>query len=124
MAKQTWEIQMNQGYFMSWCVTTQAGNKVTVTLQDELVTYFSASKQSYLIDPPLSSGNAFVKGSKLSVTVDVPASSALLGSPYSSDILTSEGVIVGKVFNICIEDQTDKDYNDVAVSIIGWKSKG
>jgi hypothetical protein len=43
MAKQTWEIQMNQGRFMPWCVTSQAENKVTVTLQDGVATYFSAS---------------------------------------------------------------------------------
>lgn len=124
MAKKSWKVNIEQGYFISWFVTTQAANRVTVTLSDEDKIYFSESKQSTSIDPPLALGSAFVGGSELLIIVDVPNSSQLIGTPHSNDILTDEGVVVGKEFNLSLEDQRDKDYNDVAVSIIGWKHKG
>ena len=31
---------------------------------------------------------------------------------------------VGYVYDFCIEDWTDDDYNDVYVNIVGWAKKG
>jgi hypothetical protein len=124
MAIKSWKVNINQGYFISWFVTTQAANLVTVTLKDEYTAYFSESKQSTAIAPPLATGCAFVDGRELIVTVDVPESLRLLGDPHSNDILTDKGIIVGKEFTLFLEDQQDMDCNDVSINIIGWASKG
>ncbi len=109
---------------MSWFVTTQAAFKVTVTLKDSSREYFSKSKQNTNIDPPLACSYSTVYGDNLKITVDIPQSSQILGGPHSNDITTDDGTVVGKEFNLCLEDSGDKDYNDVAISIIAWKSKG
>ena len=41
---------------MSWFVTTQAANRITVKLFDDTKVYFVASKKSVDINPPLALG--------------------------------------------------------------------
>ncbi len=122
--KKEFNVPIPKGYFMSWFVTTQAAFKITVTLSDKSKTYFSASKQNTNIDPPLACNYSTVCGDGLKITVDIPRSSQILGGPHSNDITTDDGTVVGKEFNLCLEDSNDKDYNDVAISIIAWKTKG
>ncbi|MDR2388614.1 MAG: hypothetical protein LBD89_02365 [Tannerellaceae bacterium] len=123
MARNTWEVPIPKGYYISWFITTQAANRVSVTLKDEYATYFAKEKQSTSIDPPLAIGSGFIDGASLVLIVDIPGSTEIFGEPHSSDILTKEGIVVGKVFNLFLEDGVDKDYNDVAINITGWKSK-
>lgn len=117
-------VPIPKGYFMSWFVTTQSSAKITVTLKDDSKTYFTESKQSADIDPPLAIGYSTICGDNLKLIVDIPQSSQIIGGPHSNDITTDNGTVVGKEFNLCLEDFIDKDYNDVAISIIAWKSKG
>lgn len=95
-----------------------------MTLKDSKTKYFSESKQSVNIDPPLACKYSLVQGDNLKITVDIPQSDNILGAPHSNDITTEDGTVVGKEFNLCLEDSSDKDYNDVAISIIAWKCKG
>lgn len=108
---------------MSWFITTQTSLKITVTLKDEKKEYFSGTKQSADINPPLATGYGFIEGNHLEMTIESNGTH-LLGTPHSNDILTDAGIIVGKEFNLCIEDWKDTDYNDVSVSIVAWKHKG
>jgi hypothetical protein len=123
MATKTCKLNIPERWFMSWFVTTQAGNKVTVKLVDSKKTYFEKSKQSTDIEPPLAVGYGFVEGTGLNITIDVPASNGLKGEPHVSDVLTTNGDLVGKEFVMCLEDWTDNDYNDIAININAWRSK-
>ena len=118
------KVQFPKNYYMSWFVTTQTAAHVRVKLADSKKTYFSKSRQSTKIDPPLAIGADFVSGDNLTVTITIDNAQHILGTPHLNDILTDEGISVGKEFTMCIEDWTDKDYNDVAISIIGWKGVG
>lgn len=111
-------------YFMSWFVTTQTSNRVTVTLKDDKKTYFSNSRQSTNIDPPLAMGYGFVAGNNLQLVIDIPGAANIKGTPHLNDVVTDNGTPVGKEFNLCIEDYNDDDYNDVSVNIVGWKGVG
>lgn len=122
--RREFNVPIPKGYFMSWFVTTQAAFNVTVTLKDSVREYFSKSKRSMNIDPPLACSYSTVYGDNLKITIDIPQSTQILGGPHSNDITTDDGTVVGKEFNLCLEDSGDKDYNDVAISIIAWKSKG
>lgn len=124
MAHKDCVVNIEKGYYISWFVTTQAANLVTVTLADSAKTYFSESKQSTEIAPALASGEAIVDGDNLTLSIEVADAEALLGNPHSNDILTDSGNLAGKEYTLCLEDYTDNDYNDIAISIIGWKSKG
>lgn len=125
MASKTFNIDSFPiGYYMSWFVTTQAAFKIDVKLFDSSKTYFDASKQSTDIEPPLAQGAGFISGNNLQMSVVDTQSSKLDGSINTYNITTNTGTIVGYGYSICIEDQNDQDYNDVAISLVAWKNKG
>lgn len=93
-------VPIPKGYFMSWFVTTQSSAKITVTLKDDSKTYFTESKQSADIDPPLAIGYSTICGDNLKLIVDIPQSSQIIGGPHSNDITTDNGTVVGKEFNL------------------------
>ncbi len=124
MAHRDCAVNIEKGYYISWFVTTQTSSLVTVTLKDSVKTYFSENKQSTEISPALALGDAIVEGDNLTLSIEVANDSELLGNPHSNDILTDSGNLAGKEYTLCMEDYTDNDYNDIAISIIGWKSKG
>ena len=112
------------GYYMSWFVTSQAEFLVTVTLSDSNGTYFSQSKQSTDINPPLAQGASSINGNNLQLTVSIPQSTAMSNSVNSYNITRQDGTAVGYGFNISIEDGTDNDFNDVFISLVAWATKG
>jgi len=125
MALKTFNIDsFPTGYYMSWLVTTQAAFLVKAKLSDDKKVYFDKSKKSTDINPPLALGADTIIGKKLSLTIDEPESSNIDSSINAYNITASDGSVVGYGYNICIEDQADKDYNDVCISLVAWKSKG
>ncbi|MDH3892694.1 MAG: hypothetical protein OEV49_16655 [candidate division Zixibacteria bacterium] len=125
MAQKTYNIDsFPTGDYMSWFVTTQAAFKVNAKLFDSSKTYFDASKQSTNIAPPLAQGADTITGNNLQLTIDEPQSTNMDASINTYNITTSNGTIVGYGYSICIEDQDDQDYNDVAISLVAWKNKG
>jgi hypothetical protein len=111
------------GYDMSWYVTTQAGNKVTVKLFDDTTVYFEKSKQGTEAMPPLDYGVSKVKGNNLKVKITVESCSEdqIKSAISGHNIITPSGREVGKGMHIAIEDWTDNDYNDVSISLLAWK---
>ncbi|MEA3427854.1 MAG: hypothetical protein U9Q84_01260 [Thermodesulfobacteriota bacterium] len=125
MATKTYHIDsFPTGYYMSWFVTTQAAFLVTAKLFDDSKVYFDKPKESRDISPPLAQGTDTILGKNLKLIIDEPQSSRIDSSINTYNITTNDGTIVGYGYNICIEDQTDKDYNDVSISLVAWKSKG
>lgn len=125
MATQTFNIDsFPKGHYMSWFATTQAEFLVKAKLFDDSKVYFEKSKQSRDIDPPLAQGADTIGGDNLKLTIEEPQSKVLDSSITAYNITTNDGSVVGYGYSICIEDQTDKDYNDVGISLVAWKSKG
>lgn len=116
-------IDMPQGYFLSWFCTTQAGYRITATLRDENKTYFSNSKASTDIDPPLAIGADTFSGTKLRLIIDIPQS-AKIKMETNKNFVEIEGVEVARCFTWLIEDSDDNDYNDLHLSLIGWTRRG
>lgn len=112
------------GYYMAWFVTTQAAFLVNAKLYDSETTYFQNSKQSTNINPPLAQGAQMIAGNSIQLSIDEPQSTQLSSSINTYNITTDDGTVVGYGYNISIEDQTDKDYNDVSISLVAWKNKG
>lgn len=113
-----------KGDHILWFATTQALNKVTITLSDNKKRYFHASKESKSITPPLSQGHDTLVGDELTLTIDIPNSKEIKTWFNNTSILSPEGKTVGESFTLCAEDDIDDDYDDVQVSVIGWKKKG
>ena len=121
MASRTMEISgITRGQYMSWFVTTQAANLISVRLYDDSTTYFNASKQSIDINPPLAIGSSFVQGDRLRLEITSSGYNSIKVWHNTSDISTDSGRRVGKVFVLSGEDYIDDDYNDVYVSISAW----
>lgn len=115
--------KFEKGEYLSWFVTTQAANEVTVTLKDSKKTYFSAKKKSINIAPPLAVGNADYVGSNLVLEVSIPQSKEIRSIPSMNTIISDTGKVLGHSFTCCGEDWIDDDFNDFYVNIVGWKSK-
>lgn len=116
-------IDMPQGYFLSWFCTTQAAFKITVSLYDECKTYFKNSKESTDINPPLAQGAETLIGKNLRVSIDIPQS-VKIRMETNKNFVEVEGVEVARCYTWLIEDQDDEDFNDMHLSLIGWKKKG
>lgn len=116
-------IDMPQGYFLSWFCTTQAAFRITVTLKDEIQTYFSGSKASTDIKPPLAQGANVLAGKELKLKIDIPQS-VKIRMESNKNFVEVEGVEVARCYTWLIEDSDDEDFNDMHLSLIGWKKKG
>ncbi|MBR1693706.1 MAG: hypothetical protein IJ711_13185 [Lachnospiraceae bacterium] len=127
MAKKTLILDgFKKGQYMSWFITTQAGNKIKVKLYDEAGNvYLEGSKQSTNIDPPLGQGSAFIKAEKVKIDIESVNANKLEtwhNTSYISSATT--GKQVGISFLLAGEDYDDEDYNDVYISICAWDKAG
>ncbi|MBD5111497.1 MAG: hypothetical protein HDT42_03045 [Ruminococcaceae bacterium] len=126
-ASLTFELeQFPKGYFLAWSVSTQCANTVTVTLKVGNTVYFSGSKTNHSTGLQLisqSNRTHDCNGTPI-LTITVNESSQLKQSVTSGAINDQRARKVGYVYDFCIEDSTDDDYNDVYVNIVGWAKKG
>ena len=126
-ASLTFELeQFPKGYFLSWTVTTQCWNTVTVSLKVGNTEYFSKSKSGHSTDLQMiaQSNRTHDQNGTPILTITVNEATALKQSITSGAINDQRARKVGYVYDFCIEDSTDDDYNDVYVNIVGWAKKG
>ncbi len=126
-ASLTFELeQFPKGYFLSWSVSTQCWNTVTVTLKVGNTTYFSVRKSGHDTNLKIISQDSRdhnCNGTPI-LTITVEEAKVLQQSVTSGAINDQRARKVGYVYDFCIEDSTDNDYNDVYVNIVGWAKKG
>lgn len=128
MASRTLYLEgFQKGQFLSWFITTQAANKITVRLYDDKKEYFNKSKQSTNIAPPLSEGYSMIAGDNLKI--DILAEPAEKVEAWFNNMkITSatSGKTVGEYFVLAGEDQIngDEDYNDICISLTAWNKNG
>ena len=121
MSSKEFRVEFPAGYDMSWYITAQAGNKITVKLYDDTKVYFEKSKKGIEPLPPLDYGAARVAGNNLRIMITSEGSREIKSAISGHNIITPSGREVGKGMHIAIEDWTDDDYNDVSVSLLSWK---
>lgn len=115
-----------KGDFMAWTVCSQCLSCGTITLKDDNTTYFTAVKQSPSTDLQLISqgSNTYNGGPHLRIEVSLPSGYNVKQCILSSNIVDDVSNIVGYLYNYCIEDSTDNDYNDYYVNLAAWHHKG
>ena len=89
---------IKKGQFISWYITTQAANTITVKLYDSQKVYVDKSKASVDINPPLDQGSAYVQGDGLSIDISSSGNYELRLRHTMSDISSDSGTCVGKSF--------------------------
>lgn len=112
--------------YMCWHVCSQCYNLGSVVFRDDNTTYFKAEKKSHSTDVQhLAQGSAYYTGgTNLRLEISIETSSNLQTSNASDAILDSKSRNVGFVYDYCIEDSTDDDFNDIYVNVVAWKKKG
>jgi hypothetical protein len=114
--------------FLAWHVVTQTAGTGKIILKDNNKVYFTAEKTNHSADIQLlAEGSAFYGGAgdlRVEITVNEGAQKDLDVSPSSNAILDKQSNTVGFVYDYCVEDWLDKDYNDYYINIVGWTKKG
>lgn len=118
--------EIKKGNFMCWIVCTQACYASTIKLVDETREYFSYDK------PRTSDGSfrnwqptaALCAGNNLQLIVNAEVDDTIKQTVNSYNITDSNAKTVGHGYNLCIEDGTDEDFNDIYVNLVGWIKNG
>lgn len=109
-------------YFVAWNITSQCmntGNVKIICGGKTLVSTDKSSKSTNLT--LLSQGSATLSAGTVVVTVTInEATAELKNSKTGGVILDNTGRKVGWVYDVCIEDSTDDDYNDIYINLVGW----
>lgn len=58
---------------------------------------------------------------KLAIEIISEENRNIIGQVHNGIIYKPDGSIAGSTYTICIEDETDNDYNDIYVTIASWK---
>lgn len=118
--------EFKAGYFLAWNITSQCLNTGSVQITCGGKTLVNASKSSKSTNLTiLAQGSATLSADTVIVTVTVnEATTELKNSKSSAIILDNAGRKVGCVYDACIEDSTDDDYNDIYINLVGWERKG
>lgn len=127
MASLTFELeQFPKGYYLAWNISTQCYYTVEVSLKAGNKEYFHVSKTNRNMDLQLIGQSSAVhdRSETPILTITVKESSGLKQSHTSGAITDQRARKVGYVYDFCIEDSDDEDYNDVYVNIVGWAKKG
>ncbi len=127
MAKDTKFLRnFKKGDYLVWSVCSQCYYTGKVTMKDDTKTYFTAEKTSPITSlQNLGKGSVdYAGGANLRIEIDVPQSTGLDVTNQSSAILDKKSNNVGFVYDFCVEDSDDDDYNDFYINIVGWNKKG
>lgn len=118
--------EFDAGYLVAWNITTQCQNTCSIKITSgntELISTGKNTPETKLT--MLSQGSALLPVYNVNVTVTVnEATTELKNSKTSGAILDHVGHKVGYVYDVCIEDGTDNDYNDIYINLVGWARKG
>lgn len=118
--------EFKPGYFLAWTITSQCGNTGSVKITAGNTTLVTARKITGDWNLKLlAQGSATINSNIVKVTVTInEATIELKNSKSAGAILDNSGRKVGYVYDVCIEDSYDDDYNDIYINLVGWERKG
>ncbi len=126
MAKSTLPLNaIPQNWYMTWHMSTQAADEITVTLKDSAATYVDGESRQSTTFGVLSHGFSQVRGTDMQLIVDIQGSTRIQAQS-NENVVThpTTGDLIAQGYTISYEDGTDNDFNDLCVSIMSWKTAG
>ena len=119
--------QFPRGYYLAWTVASQCYNTINVKIIAGERVYFNKNKTNH--DTKLqifAQDSAIYQGEpNLRLVITVNEATKELQSSISSGAITNRTAKrVGYVYDFCIEDDIDEDFNDVYINIVGWERSG
>lgn len=125
MATKTIPLELiNQGWYLSWFMATQAAFDICVTLKDSAQTYVDHKCRQSTSFGVLSESFASVAGTDMQLTVTIDSSDKILVVNHPVVVPNVQGVAVAQGYVLAFEDQDDQDFNDLYVTLMAWKSVG
>jgi hypothetical protein len=125
MAQQVIPLTLiNQGWYMSWFMATQAAFNICVTLKDSGQTYVDNRCRQSTSFGVLDQGFSRVGGSNMSLTVDIASSDKILVVNHPVVVPNVKGIVVAQGYVLAFEDADDQDFNDLYCTIMSWQSVG
>ena len=118
--------QYKKGNLIAWSVSTQCWNSVRIKIYAGSKVYFEGTKPFERSGElrVIGLGNSVLETDDvLKVNIEVPESSALQSSIVSGAISDKAVRRIGYVYDICIEDGFDMDFNDICINVVGWKDQ-
>ena len=113
-----------QGWYMSWYMATQAAFNICLTLNDNAETYINNQCRQSTTFGTLAQGFSQVKGSELSLSIDIASSSEILVVNHPVVVPNVKGISIAQGYVLAFEDSDDQDFNDLYCTIMAWKSVG
>ena len=102
--------EFETGEYLSWFVTSQAANKVTVTLRDDKTQYFSERKDTTNIEPPLAVGSNRYVGKNLVLEISIPQSDEIRPLPAMHTIISDTGKVLGHSLSLIHISEPTRPY--------------
>jgi len=116
---------INQSWYMSWFMATQAASKICVTLADDSgKTYVDHQCRQSTGFGVLSEGFSLVSGASMQLTVDIADSDNILVVNHPVVVPNVQGATIAQGYVLAFEDAADQDFNDLYVTLMAWKSAG
>lgn len=116
-------IPFPKGWHMIWAMYTQSSNEFTVILKDNSETYVNVTRAQEEPIPHLAEGASEIKGENLQLEVTISGKNFTGFKDCINTYVVFDGAsnIVGYGYNLCVEDWTDNDYNDLFVTMACWR---
>lgn len=107
---------------MCWHVCTQYFNLSTVTVKDGKETHLTIRKTNTSTKlQHLAQGSTSYGGTNRRVEIAMKISRNLDVSSSSAAILDESAHNVGYVYDCCVEDRDDRDYNDFSINTVSCR---
>lgn len=119
--------RIRRGDFIFWTVCTQSYFYADIVISDDQRIYARMSKQKR--SPELQvleqSFSTYTGAPGLQVEINIPESESIMISDHDQMPITDNTAAeIGYCYNFCIEDGTDRDFNDIYINIVAWKNRG
>ncbi len=114
---------IHKNWYVNWNMVTQAGYKVHVLMTDSSKTQYVNNTTQELPRKQLSFGYSQVKGDELRIEVNVEGSADLSIRDTHYEVHNERGEHVGTLHNIWVEDASDRDFNDLVVTLVACRGE-
>lgn len=117
---------VNKGDFIAWSIMSQTWSGATITIKDDDRVIDTVHKDSSLHGfQMLKQGSTTAASENISVIIDVDGATKEPATIVNSSVIADDrGNRIGFLYNVCVEDAGDYDFNDYCINIIGWARQG
>lgn len=119
--------EFKKGDYMLWSVCSQCYYTYKVVIKDDHTVYANITKDNNSTNLQKLEQEAKVYNGGTNLCVEITFDDSRVDikeSIVSGGITDAVSNTVGYIYTYCIEDGTDKDYNDAYINIIAWRNQG